>query len=52
MAKLCVVLSKPTIKDNRLEKTVSCHLYPIRVKDFTEFALIMTNGTFVIQPVL
>jgi hypothetical protein len=34
-------------------KPVSCHLYPVRIKDFTEFAAVnMTSGIFVIQPVL
>ena len=35
-----VVSNKPTIKGSFLKKPVSCHLYPIRVKDFTEFAAV------------
>jgi hypothetical protein len=34
-------------------KTCFCHLYPVRVKDFTEFAAVnYDSGIFVIQPVL
>jgi hypothetical protein len=52
MAKpLCVGSSKPTIKDNRLEKTGFLSFVSNTCKDFTVLPLIMTNGIFVIQPV-
>jgi hypothetical protein len=40
MAKLCVGSSKPTIKDNRLEKTGFLSFVSNTCKDFTEFAAV------------
>jgi protein-tyrosine-phosphatase len=35
-----VVLNKLIIKAQLIGKPVSCHLYPVRIKDFTEFAAV------------
>jgi hypothetical protein len=39
-----VVLNKLIIKAQLIEKPVSCHLYPVRIKDFTEFAAVHQVG--------